>query len=241
MARVTLIHGFTQTGRSWSGITEALLDAEHEVLTPDCPGHGTRSGVHVGLADGALVIGEECGRGVYVGYSMGGRYALHLALARPDLVDKLVLIGANPGIEDPVDREDRRQVELTQAKRLRHEGLEAFLEWWLAGPLFTSLSREAAGLEARKENSVRGLASSLRLAGVGSQQPLWDHLSALRMPVLYVFGGHDDKFRAIGERVAQSVGTNARLAMISGAGHACHLEKPTSFLAELLSFIGPAR
>ena len=168
---------------------------------------------------------------------MGGRLALHLALARPDLVQGLVLIGATAGIEDQPERAARRAADEQLAAELERDGVALFLERWLAQPLFASLPPEAAGLDDRLRNTAAGLASSLRLAGTGTQQPLWDQLAELSMPVLVVAGERDDKFSAVGSRIAEAIGPNATFALVPGAGHACHLEQPDEFLRVLRGWL----
>jgi pimeloyl-ACP methyl ester carboxylesterase len=116
-------------------------------------------------------------------------------------------------------------------------GLGAFLEQWLAGPLFVNLKAEAAGLDARLANTATGLASSLRLAGAGTQEPLWERLVALDMPVFVVAGALDAKFVSAGRRLVEAIGDNARLYLIPGAGHAAHLERPDLFVEALASFV----
>ena len=105
--RLVLVHGFTQTGRSWATIA-ADLATDHEVVLVDAPGHGGSGAAPVGLVQGAELLVEAGGPGVYVGYSMGGRLALHAALAAPSSVLALVLVGATAGIEDPAERAARR-------------------------------------------------------------------------------------------------------------------------------------
>jgi pimeloyl-ACP methyl ester carboxylesterase len=95
--------------------------------------------------------------------------------------------------------------------------------------LFAHLGPEAAARHTRLENTAEGLAASLRLAGTGAQVPLWDRLAELAMPVLLVAGEHDAKFRALAERMAAAIGTNATVALVTGAGHAAHLEQPDAF------------
>ena len=154
--RIVLVHGFTQTGRSWGAVAEDLA-VDHEIVLVDAPGHGASASVAADLVTGALLLGEAGGPGVYVGYSMGGRLALHLALARPNLVHALVLIGATPGIEDPASRAERRAADETLAATLERDGLDAFLAGWLAQPLFASLPTEAAALDdaATRRRSTR--------------------------------------------------------------------------------------
>lgn len=234
--RLVLVHGFTQTGRSW-GPVATLLSVRHELVLVDAPGHGRSGDVRATLPDGARMIGEAGGRAAYLGYSMGGRFLLHLALDQPGLVTALVLVGATAGIDDPDERAERRRGDAQWAELVVTEGIDAFLDRWLAGPLFRHLTPEQQGVEARRENTATGLASSLRLAGTGSQEPLWDRLSGLDMPVLLVVGEHDDKFAALARRMRAAIGDNAEVAVIAGAGHACHLEKPAEFAAAVLAFL----
>ena len=110
------------------------------------------------------------------------------------------------------------------------EGLEPFLRWWLAQPLFATLPPEAVQIESRLEGRPDGLASSLRRAGTGAQEPLWADLAGLHMPVLVIAGGLDTKYVDLAERIGRSIGDNATVRVIDGAGHACHLERPDEFV-----------
>ncbi len=229
---IVLVHGFTQTRRCW-GPEAAALAVDHEVVRVDAPGHGGSAGVVAGLRDGGRLIADQGGRATYLGYSMGARFCLHLALAAPELVRGLVLIGATAGIDDAEERADRRAQDARTAARIEHEGLEAFLDAWLAQPLFAHLPPERAFRAERLENTVAGLQSSLEQAGTGSQAPAWHELHRLSMPVLVVAGADDPKFAELAERLVAEVGANATLALIDGAGHAVHLEQPERFLATL--------
>ncbi len=236
---LALVHGFTQTLSSWGSLAENLA-VDHRVICVDAPGHGGSAAVRADLWEGGRLLGRTAGRASYVGYSMGGRLCLHLALAEPSLVDKLVLIGATAGIDDPAERALRREADEALARQLEAEGLETFLRRWLAQSLFAGLAPDAAAIEARRQNTVAGLAGSLRSAGTGAQDPLWDRLHELAMPVLVVAGERDDKFRALGERLVTSIGPNAHLAVVPNAGHAAHLEAPEHFLTLFREFLaGP--
>jgi 2-succinyl-6-hydroxy-2,4-cyclohexadiene-1-carboxylate synthase len=131
------------------------------------------------------------------------------------------------------ERAARRTADEALAAALERDGLDAFLGQWLAQPLFASLSAEAADLDDRRRNTAAGLASSLRLAGTGTQEALWDRLGTLTMPVLVLAGERDDRFAALGRRMADAIGTNATFAVVPVAGHAAHLEEPRAFLALL--------
>jgi len=227
--RLVLVHGFTQTGRSWRALARDLA-ADHEVVTVDAPGHGGSPTLGAGLGDGARAIAEAAGAGIYIGYSMGARYVLRVALERPDVVRAMVLLGVNPGIEDPVERAARRDSDEELARRLERDGVDAFLETWVAQPLFASLPPSAADIEDRRRNTVAGLAASLRQAGTGADADVWDAVGGLQMPVLVLAGGADTKFGAIGQRLSEAIGGNATFRVMPGAGHAAHLEQPAVFL-----------
>lgn len=235
-----LVHGFTQTSASWRRVGAALA-GDHEVVAVDAPGHGRSAAVRADLWEGGRLLGAVGGDAAYVGYSMGGRLALHLALQRPDLVRRLVLVGATAGLDDADGRAARRKADEALAGSLEADGLDAFLQRWVAQPLFAGLPPDAVGLEDRRSNTVEGLASALRLAGTGTQDPpLWDRLPALgaaRIEVLVVVGEHDPTFRALGARLADGIGPTATVAMVPGAGHAVHLERPDPFLDVVRPFL----
>ncbi len=124
--------------------------------------------------------------------------------------------------------------------RIADEGLETFLDGWMAQPMFAGVPRDRAGIEDRRRNTVAGLRSSLELAGTGAQAPLWDRLGSLAMPVLVVAGETDAKFTALGHRLVASIGANAAFAAVPEAGHAAHLEQPDAFLALLGPWLAEA-
>jgi 2-succinyl-6-hydroxy-2,4-cyclohexadiene-1-carboxylate synthase len=233
---VVLVHGFTQTQASWEPVA-ARLRSRWRLVRVDLPGHGGSAGVRAGFAEAAGLLGECGGRAAYVGYSLGGRLCLRLALDRPELVRALVLLGASPGIADPAARAERRADDETLAAGIERDGVAAFLERWLAGPLFATLPPARAGLPDRLANTPAGLASALRLLGAGAQAPLWDRLAGLRCPTLLVAGALDGKFAAIAAEMATAIGPAAQRELVPGAGHAVHLERPNELAALLDGFL----
>jgi 2-succinyl-6-hydroxy-2,4-cyclohexadiene-1-carboxylate synthase len=226
--RLVLVHGFTQTGASWDRVRRHL-SVEHDVVAPDVP-------VGEDLWSTADQLGEIGGAGAWIGYSMGGRLALHLALRRPDLVERLVLVGATGGIDDAEERAVRRAADEELAVSIESDGVDAFLERWLAQPLFAGLTEAGP-----RQRDPLVLTATLRRLGTGTQQPLWDQLEALTMPVLVVAGERDHKFTALGHRLVDAIGGNAELALVPDAGHACHLERPEAFVAAVAPFVTTAR
>jgi 2-succinyl-6-hydroxy-2,4-cyclohexadiene-1-carboxylate synthase len=235
--RVVLVHGFTQTLAAWGAVGGRLAE-RHRVVRVDLPGHGGSGAVRVGFGEAAELVGEAGGVGVYVGYSLGGRLCLRLALDRPDLVRGLVLVGASPGIADPGARAGRRGEDEALASEVERDGVAAFLDRWLAKPLFASLPEAAAGREDRLANSAGGLAYALRRLGTGAQAPLWERLAGLRPPALLVAGALDAKFAGIARDMAAAMGPGARVALVPGAGHAVHLERPDAMAALISGLLG---
>jgi 2-succinyl-6-hydroxy-2,4-cyclohexadiene-1-carboxylate synthase len=234
--RLVLVHGFTQTLAAWGPVAERLA-TRREVVRVDLPGHGRSGKVRVGFAEAAALVGEAGGAGVYCGYSLGGRLCLRLALDRPDLVSGLVLVGASPGIADPGARAERRAADEALAGRVERDGVAAFLDRWLAGPLFATLPAEAAGRADRLANTAEGLAYALRRLGSGAQEPLWHRLGGLRPPALLVAGDRDAKFAAVAGQMAAAIGRQARVALVKGAGHAVPLERPAELAALVEEFL----
>jgi 2-succinyl-6-hydroxy-2,4-cyclohexadiene-1-carboxylate synthase len=234
--RVVLAHGFTQTLGSWAAVGERLGE-RWEVVRVDLPGHGGSGAVRVGFEAAAGLVGAAGGSAAYVGYSLGGRLCLRLALDRPDLVAALVLVGASPGIADPAGRAERRAADEALAERIERDGVAAFLDGWLTGPLFATLPEAAAGRAERLANSADGLAWALRALGTGAQEPLWDRLTDLRPPTLLLVGELDRKFTAIAHQMAAAIGPTAQVALVPGAGHAAHLERPAEVAALIEAFL----
>ncbi len=226
-SKVILLHGFTQTLRSWDTIA-ADLRQDFRVCTVDAPGHGRADQVRVDLPTAALLYAATLGRGTYIGYSMGARLALHIALEQPFVVERLVLLGGTAGLASDQERAARRVTDEALADTIEHEGVGAFLDRWLVQPMFANVPDDRAD---RLRNTAAGLAVSLRLTGTGAQDNLWDRLGELTMPVLVMAGEHDAKFTDIGHRMVESIGRNATFAPVPNAGHAAHLEQPSAFLA----------
>ena len=233
--RLVLVHGFTQTARSWDAIAGTLA-CHHEVVTVDAPGHGESGHADVDLHEGARLLVGVGGEATYIGYSMGGRMCLHAAVDAPHAVRRLVLIGASPGLDDDAERSRRREDDERLATRLEAEGIDRFLDDWLALPLFAGLDEASAGHDDRRRNDAASLASSLRAAGTGAQSSLWPALHEIRCPVLLLVGEHDHKFAAVAAGMAEQI-PDATVEVVAGSGHSVHLEQAQEFLERLQAWL----
>ncbi|MDQ3911389.1 MAG: 2-succinyl-6-hydroxy-2,4-cyclohexadiene-1-carboxylate synthase [Actinomycetota bacterium] len=244
---VLFLHGFMGSSADWREVT-ASLETEYRCIAVDLPGHGSS----LGLPPEAYTIDGTTGvllnlldeldveRPLVVGYSMGGRLALYLALRHPDLCSRLFLESASPGIEDAAQREVRRNSDGEKAARLESGDLEGFLNDWYAQPLFASLARRPEvlkrSIEARIRNDPTELARSLRGMGTGEQPPLWGELDALGIPTLVVAGELDERYAIISAHMA-SLNPLIRARVVAGVGHNVHLEAPEACLALLGCFL----
>jgi len=235
-APIALLHGFTQTAGCWGTFADTLA-ASHPIVAVDLPGHGGSAEVRTNLSQTAALLATTLTPSIVIGYSLGGRVALHLALAHPELVQRLVVIGANGGIVSDEERTQRRTSDEALADHLEDVGVDAFLDEWLSQPLFASLSGDQSLRELRATNSASGLASSLRLCGTGTQEPLWDRLGELNMPVLVIAGSNDDKFTQLGRQLVESIGTNASMQLIDNAGHSAQLENPVATASAITNWL----
>jgi 2-succinyl-6-hydroxy-2,4-cyclohexadiene-1-carboxylate synthase len=219
-----LVHGFTQSERAWGAFP---LEHANALRVPD----------GLDFTATARALGDQGGRATYVGYSMGGRLCLQLALDRPERVERLVLISSSPGIADDAERAARRVHDEALAREAERDGVDAFLERWLAQPLFASLPRDVAGVEDRRAaNTVDRLTHQLVVLGQGSQPDNWPRLGELRMPVMLIAGALDAKYVDIAHHMAEAV-PDARVEIVAGAGHACHLERPDDVAHRITSWL----
>ena len=245
---VLFLHGFMGSSRDFSNIIAALEERFHCVAV-DLPGHGASLGLPYpgsytieGATRSVLRLLDELGisRPTVVGYSMGGRLALYLALCHPERCRGLFLESASPGLEEATERAARRAFDEQKAARLESGDLEGFIEGWYRQPLFASLARREVLLrriiEARRSNEPEELARSLREMGTGNGPSLWGELAGLRVPALAVAGELDEKYVGTAHRMVDS-SPQVRAAVIPGAGHNVRVEAPGAYIRLLKEFL----
>lgn len=236
-----LLHGFTGSLHAWDVFVPVWAETRR-VVAVDLLGHGgtdapndpERYRMEQCVADLAALLDRlEVERADVLGYSMGGRVALHLAVAMPERVARLVVESGSPGIADEAERADRVQSDESLADAIERDGVAAFVGRWERLPLFASqaqLPRSArAALRAQRlRNRAVGLANSLRGMGAGAQPPLHHRLGELTMPTLLIAGELDEKYVRIVRDMAAAM-PRARAVIVPDAGHTVHLERPEAF------------
>lgn len=247
---LVLLHGFTGSTETWAPL-RAPLGAAHFTIAVDLPGHGRSTAPREPSRYGLDRLSDDLARLLdalavdrvaLLGYSMGGRAAMRVALHHPDRVAALVLESASPGIADPERRAERVAADAELADSIERDGMRAFVERWERLPLWESqrsMSDAArALLRAQREgNQPRGLANSLRGAGAGTDVSVLDRLAALHAPTLLLAGALDAPYVALARLMEHSL-PHPRVAIVPDAGHAVHLERPEAYVAAVMAFLG---
>lgn len=244
---VVFIHGFMGSSADWEEVAVRLAPRLH-IVAVDLPGHGRSAHSGGAVSMGAIVRPLEetleflkIGRCGVIGYSFGGRVAMHLALRQPERCEWLVLESASPGISAPGERAARIASDERWAARLEEGLSDALLREWYRQPVFRSLDARPdlvnRLLAMRQSSDARALAAVLRGAGTGRQQPLWNELESLSMPVLSIAGALDAAYVQTANAIGSLV-PRGRTAIVPEAGHTVHLEQPEAFAALVAGFFG---
>lgn len=246
---ILLLHGFTGSHSSWAPLLPALLPY-HRLIIPDLPGHGD-SFLSSDLDEMTMTVTAHDLKAILqllgiqrtgiLGYSMGGRLALHTALCNRELVECLILESSTAGIPNFKEQMARRQQDESLADEIESRGLAWFVEYWSHLPLFATQSRLPFTIKEREQNirlghNPYGLAQSLRAAGTGRQESLWPELPYFQIPTLIITGRDDEKFVKIGHQLHQQLALSQFL-IIDNAGHTVHLEQPERFLSVVIEFL----
>lgn len=235
------LHGFTGSRFSFDHLEPLLGD----VLVAHCvdlPGHHEATTVPADF-DGVVreLASQLAGPTCVIGYSQGARLALALAVARPDLVERLVLESGSPGLHRRHDRAARRRSDAALAGVIESEGVEPFIARWEQLPLFSGIRSLPAAVQEqlrarRVSHTPAGLAAALRVMGQGAQPDLWPALPTLRIPTLLLSGAADAKYTRLARRMAAELPLAWRVAF-RGVGHAPHLEAPDAWANEVRAFL----
>ena len=244
------VHGFLGEAADWDRLRALLAPA----VAGECfelPGHGAAPPVADTATNWFPAAADRLRTAcsllpappVVVGYSMGGRVALYTVVRYPGAASGLVLLGADPGLDDEAARAERRARDEALAYNLAtsddETAFDAWLRRWYATPLFGHLNRHPAFdalLRRRRRQRPESLAAALRGLSVSRQPSLWDALPALPLPALFIAGAQDAKYRAVAERIA-AFGAPWRAAICPGAAHAVHVEHPDAVAALIRSFL----
>ncbi|MBW2601566.1 MAG: 2-succinyl-6-hydroxy-2,4-cyclohexadiene-1-carboxylate synthase [Deltaproteobacteria bacterium] len=245
---IVFFHGFMGNTKDWGDVISHLSNTYY-CIAIDLPGHGKSLGLaeedmytFSGALDATVHImeHEQAIPATVVGYSMGGRFALYMAVHFSYTCSRLIIESASPGIREGYQREKRRQLDDRRADELKRSNFEDFLRSWYHQPIFETVAESEERLEQiiskRRFNDTKELAKALRGMGVGRQDSLWEYLPALYIPALLVTGERDDKYMDVLLNMAASM-PNATLKTVPGRGHNVHMEDPVAMTQWIEGFL----
>ncbi|MFK7802283.1 MAG: 2-succinyl-6-hydroxy-2,4-cyclohexadiene-1-carboxylate synthase [Anaerolineae bacterium] len=244
-----LLHGFTGSTENWWPLIPDLAES-FQTITVDLPGHGKTESPTDYLRYAMESVSKDIiqlmesldhERFNLLGYSMGGRTALYLAVHYPDRINKLILESASPGLKTAAEREGRREFDNKLANRIQEEGIDKFVAFWESISLWESQESLPDNVKTnlrkiRLANNADGLVKSLRGAGTGEQPSVWPHLPKIENPVLLLTGELDHKFCDIAAEMLSKL-PNGQHQVVLKAGHTVHLENPNRWLEVIQNFL----
>ncbi|PIA57589.1 hypothetical protein AQUCO_00600361v1 [Aquilegia coerulea] len=264
---LVFLHGFLGTCEEWIPIMKAFSTSVG-CISINLPGHGgsyiqrnpdkeSRQESRIPIEVIANILCKLIGkitpsRVVVVGYSMGARIGLYMALRCANQVNGAVIISGSPGLKDPMLRRRRILQDDARAKSLRAYGLESFLDVWYSKELWRSLRGhphfEQIVSSRMKHSDVDALANGLSALSVGRQPSLWEDLEHTQKPLLFLYGEKDKKFKEINQQMFYEVGNGSKnrddigkdiheIKEIPNCGHAVHLENPLLVINAISSFL----
>jgi len=235
--KIFCIHGNFQTAKVWQPLEERMKArfSDLEMITEDLCARQFQSfddwtEDFCGRVD-AQANGEKS---ILLGYSLGGRLALHACLSRPDLWKSAIVIGADPGLESGEDKKLQLHRDRDWAERLKREPLEKLVDEWDAQSVFCGIGNQAP--RNLGEMDPDRLSQQFEFFSKGLQQNLAPKFAELkRPPLLFVSGEKDHKYQGIGEKLAKSSPV-FRAQVVADAGHRVPWENPESFVRVLIDF-----
>tara|TARA_R110002096_G_scaffold91625_1_gene207230 strand:+ start:2812 stop:3507 length:696 start_codon:yes stop_codon:yes gene_type:complete len=172
---------------------------------------------------------------VLLGYSLGGRLAMHCATGLDSVWKAAVFVSAHPGLTSEAERESRRKADHSWAEKLRTQGVEEFLEAWNQQPVFLAdqASDRQTEVVSRNRTAIAQAFESWSLGNQTDQRPL---LANADLPQLWVAGENDPKFCELAENAVSEI-PHASLCILPNAGHRVVLEQPESLANEIRRFL----
>lgn len=214
---ITYIHGFLGSPNDWK-LLSSLLSIPHAALPIE--------DLHT-LSEPSILVG----------YSMGGRLALDLAVRSPHLIQKLIILSAHPGIERDEERHTRLQRDQQWAQMIDAQGLPAFLQAWYEQPLFRSFKESPAFpdiFRERLKQDPEKVKALLLKYSPGIMPSHWSAIEKFSFPTLFLFGDRDIRYQLVRDKLLKR-GISTKL--IPNSGHAIHLENPVACAEKIKEFL----
>lgn len=238
---LVFLHGLLGTWQDWQRVIARL--PRFECVSLELPWHGQEKAIEVNDFDEtshylAKKIQSAVGNAPYwlIGYSLGGRLALHYAFQTQQSIGNLqglILEGANLGLNSEAEKQARWQHDHAWAQRFATETPSAVLKDWYQQPVFADLTetQRQTMIEKRSPNCGENIARMLLATSLAKQPNFTAEVRLSGLPIHYFCGEQDQKFRRLAEA------NQLNLTLIKQAGHNAHQANPDEFAAQLTALL----
>lgn len=180
------------------------------------------------------IASEENNPSILMGYSLGGRLALHALLDNPRQWKGAIIISAHPGLCDPGEKIKRIEHDQQWAARFETEEWTSLMKAWNGQDIF---SKDLFHFERNEQDYQRNqLSQVLRQGSLGIQEDLRQQIKELKIPLLWITGSDDLKYSQIAKTLSFS-NHHSRWEKIPNAGHRAPWAQPIIFESLLKQFL----
>lgn len=220
------VHGFLGLTSDWKGTNTHSVDI-YQFGNPS---------PSFGLQDWARAfnhhVKDDGEKRIVMGYSLGGRLALHALLDNPTIWSGAILISTHPGLKSENEKAERTVQDHAWAERFLNEEWNSLMLDWNRNDVFGGKSLQ------RKENdySRAMLADVLKHWSLAKQSDLSDDIAKLHLPILCIAGENDSRYAALA-RAMPLLHSKSRTWIAPEAGHRVPWEAPEEFKTQIHTFI----
>ncbi|QQX80611.1 2-succinyl-6-hydroxy-2,4-cyclohexadiene-1-carboxylate synthase [Shewanella sp. KX20019] len=244
---IVLLHGFLGSKEDWTAVIEVLAK-QYYCVSIDLPGHGEslNNSLPVPGFDACTSLIQQTLLQLkikqyhLIGYSLGGRIALHLARHAPENILSLMLESCHPGLKSEDDRAARKTSDAQWAAKLNSLDIEDFLTLWYQQAVFTDLTtkQRQAMIQQRSANQASALGNCYQATSLAEQADLWDTPQIISAPCYFIAGSDDQKFLALAKRWQQQYPIT--IHPMAASGHNVHSAAPAAFSKQVMLLLEQA-
>jgi len=230
MHSLVTLHGFLGAPNDWRFLENKGFSAEHLDLFDQKTFHPEK-----GLWEAGRVVNRNAAHfdsKVLLGYSLGGRIALHALVQNPSFWKAAIIVSTHPGLATRKEKRLRLAHDARWSSRFQKENWESVVKAWNAQPVFGTNQID------RKESffSRESLSSGLIGWSLGNQSNFFAQLTSLFLPILWITGASDKKFTQIAQKLEFSHSLSSH-SVIADAYHRVPWEKTSCFIKKITEFL----
>lgn len=245
---LVLLHGYLETMYIFNELIDALKDT-YRIITLDLPGHGltdsapaNAKGVTVNTLEFDVPVicdvMDKCGveKAVLAGHSMGGYIALECLKDRPERFTKAVILNSHPYPDLPEKALDReREIKVISAEKLELLAGSSIPKMYFEDNLKRCDQKVRETIELCQMHDPQGIIASIR--GMSSRPNLESVMKQVPVPILLIYGDHDNFLPLERVRILQSEFPQVQFCLIPGTGHNSFIEDTVKVSEAIKQFV----